>query len=32
MIRAKLTNEPLNEETALFFMKKKLVEDGFNVD
>ena len=32
MIRAELTNEPLNEETALFFMKKKLVEDGFNVD
>lgn len=32
MIRVELTNEPLNEETALFFMKKKLVEDGFNVD
>lgn len=32
MIRVELANEPLNEETALFFMKKKLVEDGFNVD
>ena len=32
MLRAVLTNEPLNEETALSFMKKKLVEDGFNVD
>ena len=32
MIRVELANEPLNEETALFFMKKKLAEDGFNVD